>query len=453
MTLGRGHIRTAIYTLLVLLEHSATTQAQNCINGEIDAVTGFPSDGRLYIRYCFNGDWRRICTNSGSWTPNTAKVACRQLGYSDMNAQPGSSCPDPTTMVTQTVMVRLQASCEGHENRIEDCHSGVTQSSCSCRSQAWVRCEPGCTNGTLRLVGGSTDREGRVEVCVGGRWGTVCGDGWTDREAGLVCSRLGYPQEGAREVRMFGAGFVPINNCSISATNVRCLPLIDGLACNHTMDSGVICASFQEAYNITRVALDQLQEQCLTTEAITATTTTTTQPNTNSERITDSVSCNTTVYEVFLGVLIAVIVAMTMGWIITCMVMKRKSGINKINGGRFEVKNPIYDDTVLANRNKELHQTEAIALKRHDNEVKPATLELSYSEDERGFENPDYESVDGEEEPTYSVVARKMVTQGGRDAEYNTLVQSGDHGDKMQFEIDSLHREGSYSKLLMSQQS
>ena len=107
----------------------------------------------------------------------------------------------------------------------------------------------------------------------------------------------------------------------------------------------------------------------------------------------------------------------------------------------------------MANRNKELHQTEAIALKRHDNEVKPATLELSYSEDERGFENPDYESVDGEEEPTYSVVARKMVTQGGRDAEYNTLVQSGDHGDKMQFEIDSLHREGSYSKLLMSQQS
>ena len=143
------------------------------------------------------------------------------------------------------------------------------------------------------------------------------------------------------------------------------------------------------------------------------------------------------------------------------------------NGGPFEVKNPIYDDTVLVNReteqNKELHRTEAIALKRHGNEVKPATPELSkqeeddvnrensqdtYSEDERGFENPDYESVDGEDEPTYSVVARKMVTQGGRDTEYNTLVRSGYHGDKMQFESsDSLHREGSYSKLLMSQQS
>ncbi len=77
----------------------------------------------------------------------------------------------------------------------------------------------------------------------------------------------------------------------------------------------------------------------------------------------------------------------------------------------------------------------------------------TYSEDERGFENPDYESVDGEDEPTYSVVARKMVTQRGHDTEYNTLVRSGDYGDKMQFESDSLHREGSYSKLLMSQQS
>ena len=49
--------------------------------------------------------------------------------------------------------------------------------------------------------------------------------------------------------------------------------------------------------------------------------------------------------------------------------------------------------------------------------------------------------MDGEDEPTYSVVARKMVTQGGHDTEYNTLVRSDDHGDKMQFESDSLYTE------------
>ncbi len=48
----------------------------------------------------------------------------------------------------------------------------------------------------VRLVGGSTPWEGRVEVCSDGRWGTVCGEGWTERDAGHVCSRLGYPREG-----------------------------------------------------------------------------------------------------------------------------------------------------------------------------------------------------------------------------------------------------------------
>ena len=48
----------------------------------------------------------------------------------------------------------------------------------------------------MRLVDGFTYREGRVEVCVDGRWGTVCGEGWGDTEAGLVCARLGFPGQG-----------------------------------------------------------------------------------------------------------------------------------------------------------------------------------------------------------------------------------------------------------------
>ena len=50
-----------------------------------------------------------------------------------------------------------------------------------------------CTEGSLRLLDGSSYNKGRVEVCSNGRWGTVCNDGWTEREAALVCSRLGYP--------------------------------------------------------------------------------------------------------------------------------------------------------------------------------------------------------------------------------------------------------------------
>ena len=52
-----------------------------------------------------------------------------------------------------------------------------------------------CVEGEIRLVGGSTIREGRVEVCMDGRWGTVCGEGWGDIQAGLICSTMGFPAQ------------------------------------------------------------------------------------------------------------------------------------------------------------------------------------------------------------------------------------------------------------------
>ena len=39
---------------------------------------------------------------------------------------------------------------------------------------------------------GDTEYEGRVEICYGGVWGSVCPSSWDSNDAKVVCRQLGY---------------------------------------------------------------------------------------------------------------------------------------------------------------------------------------------------------------------------------------------------------------------
>ena len=106
-----------------------------------------------------------------------------------------------------------------------------------------------CIGVAVRLVGGSSYNEGRVEVNYNGEWGTVCDDGWDDTDAGVVCRQLGFGSSGtAIGSAGFGQGSGPIWLDSVTCTGdesvlTGCIHLGFNVtrSCDHYKDSGVRC--------------------------------------------------------------------------------------------------------------------------------------------------------------------------------------------------------------------
>ena len=53
-----------------------------------------------------------------------------------------------------------------------------------------------CTNGDIRLRGGTNRFEGRVEICINNQWGTVCDDAWGTADANVARKQLGFAATG-----------------------------------------------------------------------------------------------------------------------------------------------------------------------------------------------------------------------------------------------------------------
>ena len=137
--------------------------------------------------------------------------------------------------------------CTGGEARLIDC-THLTTHNCIHAEDAGARCQ-GCASGDIRLVGGSSQSEGRVEICQNNAWGTVCDDFWDTNDATVVCRQLGYSIRGAvaRTRAFFGQGIGNIFLDDVQCTGTEAA-LSDCRAstthnCQHSEDAGVTCVA------------------------------------------------------------------------------------------------------------------------------------------------------------------------------------------------------------------
>lgn len=108
----------------------------------------------------------------------------------------------------------------------------------------------------VRLVGGLSTNEGRVEVLYeskeyGTSWGTICDDHWDLADAKVVCRQLGLPEavvattdsyfgKGAENSRIWFDGVKCKGN---EASLDKCRITDEEIACGHGEDAGVVCGS------------------------------------------------------------------------------------------------------------------------------------------------------------------------------------------------------------------
>ncbi|XP_039925998.1 macrophage receptor MARCO [Hirundo rustica] len=96
----------------------------------------------------------------------------------------------------------------------------------------------------VRIVG--EDNRGRVEIFHQGSWGTICDDGWTTREASVVCRMLGFNRAVAFFTAPPGTGQIWLDDVNCKGTEITitdCNKRDWGAHnCNHSEDVGVECA-------------------------------------------------------------------------------------------------------------------------------------------------------------------------------------------------------------------
>uniref|UniRef100_A0A8D0V6U2 Lysyl oxidase homolog n=1 Tax=Sus scrofa TaxID=9823 RepID=A0A8D0V6U2_PIG len=178
-----------------------------------------PGEGRVEVLKA--GTWGTVCDRK--WDLQAASVVCRELGFgSAREALTGARMGQGMGAIHLS-----EVRCSGQEPSLWKCpHKNITAEDCSHSQDAGVRCNLPYTGveTKIRLSGGRSRHEGRVEVQIGGpgslRWGLICGDDWGTLEAMVVCRQLGlgYANHGLQETWYWDSG----NVTEVVMSGVRC---------------------------------------------------------------------------------------------------------------------------------------------------------------------------------------------------------------------------------------
>ncbi|XP_059212017.1 scavenger receptor cysteine-rich type 1 protein M130-like [Centropristis striata] len=202
--------------------------------------------GRVEVRH---GDmWQTVCDTD--WTLSKAMVVCQHLECGQALSAPINSNFGQGT----GSIVEASNSCFDNVTSLQQCSmNGFKGATCGHEQEAGAVCAA-----QIRLVSGSGECSGRVEVHYKGEWGTVCDDEWEITNADVVCRQLGCGHAvSAPSSAHFGRGTGPI-----WLDNVECKGEETALThcthpgfgennCGHGEDAGVICLGALQKPQIT----------------------------------------------------------------------------------------------------------------------------------------------------------------------------------------------------------
>ncbi|XP_061668559.1 scavenger receptor cysteine-rich type 1 protein M130-like [Syngnathoides biaculeatus] len=188
------------------------------------------------VEYYHDGVWGSVCDDS--WDIRDAQVVCRAMDCGTaMTAKSGAYFGEGKGEIWLD-----DVDCKGNESTLSNCvHSAFGDNNCNHGEDAGVMC-----SATIRLINGTNQCSGRVEVHHQGHWWSVFNVQWGLHEAAVVCREMncGDPVKASGSFGQSGAGNGYKISCNGRETSLTECTLRDYVRSGHDLveEASVQCS-------------------------------------------------------------------------------------------------------------------------------------------------------------------------------------------------------------------